>query len=521
MNKPNRRITQIHHERRQKLIGQAALVGALAGLVAVLFELAVRGTEGFSHTLVEKTGSYAWLIIPIITSVFGGLAAHITHKLAPEAAGSGIPNTKLVLMNLRKMVPARLIPVKVGGGLLAIASGMSLGREGPTVQIGAALGQLVAQVLRAPRRSYAPLIASGSGAGLAAAFNAPLAGFLFVMEELKREMSPLTYGTALVASVAAVAVKRLILGQTPTFVLKQANYVPLPALIVVVFLGILGGFLGIAFNKGIIKALDFRDKINLPRYLYGGLVGLFAGVCLVFIPYATGGGHATAEELLKGTIVAPNLLVFLLIILVFKFFLTIFSFSSGSPGGIFAPILVLGAVLGYGVGTVANGLFPNLGVVPSVFAAIGMAAVLASTVRAPLTGVVLIFEMTAEYRLLFALLLGAFIAYIIAETFKDHPIYEALLDRELRINDQSLPDSDPPKVVDLLVEPDSRMDGKRLRELDLPPGCLVVNIQRGKQFVVPNGSSRLKEGDVVTIVSEVTDQTDWANVFSLARTPHH
>ncbi|MFM9873235.1 MAG: H(+)/Cl(-) exchange transporter ClcA [Fimbriimonadaceae bacterium] len=521
MNNPSRRLTQIHHERRQKLIGQAAFVGALAGLVAVFFELAVRWTEHFSQGLVDATGQFAWIIVPLFAALLGGTASHFTQKLAPEAAGSGIPHTKLVLMNLRKIVPARLIPVKVGGGLLAIASGMSLGREGPTVQIGAALGQLVAQILKAPRRSYAPLIASGSGAGLAAAFNAPLAGFLFVMEELKREMSPLTYGTALVASVAAVAVKRLILGQTPTFILQQANFVPLPALLVVIVLGVLGGLLGIVFNKGILKALDFRDKINLPRFVYGGLVGLFAGICLVFIPAATGGGHATAEKLLKGTFESPHLLAFLATILLFKFFLTIFSFSSGNPGGIFAPILVLGAVLGYGVGTVANGLFPTLGVVPSVFAAIGMAAVLASTVRAPLTGVVLIFEMTAEYRLLFALLLGAFIAYIIAESLKDHPIYEALLDRELRVNDQSLPDSDPPKVVDLLVEPDSAMDGKRLRELDLPSGCLVVNIQRGKQFVVPNGATRLNEGDVVTIVSEVTDQNDWANVFTLARTPHH
>lgn len=514
-------MTQIHHERRQKLIGQAAIVGTLAGLVAVGFELAVRATENTSLNITQSLGPLAWVIVPLLAALLGGAAAEVTKRIAPEASGSGIPHTKLVLMNLRKLEPLRLIPVKILAGLAAIASGMSLGREGPTVQIGAAIGHQVAHIIKAPRRSYAPLIASGSGAGLAAAFNAPIAGFLFVMEELKREMSPLTYGTALVASVTAVAVKRLILGQSPTFLVPQADFVPLPAFGFVIILGILCGLVGVAFNKGIIRALDFRDKLKMPRYAYGALVGFFAGITLIALPAATGGGHHTAEELLRGAIEAPNILAFLATILIIKFVLTIFSFSSGAPGGIFAPLLVIGAVLGFGIGHLGNQLFPSLGIVPGVFAAIGMACILGASVRAPLTGVVLIFEMTAEYRLLYALLLGAFIAYMIAEALRDHPIYEALLERELRVNDQALPGSDPPKVVDLLIEPDSPMDGKRIRELELPAGCLVVNIERGKQFVVPNGSTRLYEGDVVTIVSEVTDQTQWANVFTLARTPHH
>lgn len=521
MNSHDRRLTQIHHVRRQKLIGQAAIVGLAAGIAAVLFEVAVGKTVGLSQWVTRLLGLSAWVIIPIASAVLGGTAAWITKKFAPEAAGSGIPHTKLALMNLRKIDPQKLIPVKVGAGLMAVLGGMSLGREGPTVQIGAAIGHKVAELLKAPRRSYAPLIASGAGAGIAAAFNAPIAGFLFVMEELKREMSPLTYGTALVASVCAVAAKRLLLGQEPAFILKQANYVPIPALSVVIVLGVFGGLLGVAFNKGILGALDFRDRLKIPRAAYGAGVGLFAGLCLVGIPAATGGGHSTAEDLLRGAFDSPFLLSFLALVLTAKFLLTVFSFSSGVPGGIFAPILVLGALLGYGTGTVAQHFFPTLGVVPAVFAAIGMAAVLSAAIRAPLTGVVLIFEMTAEYRLLYALLVAAFVAYMIAEALKDVPIYEALLERELKVNNQTLPDSDPPKVVDLLVEPDSSMDGKRIRELDLPKGCLVVNISRGKQFVVPHGGTRLYEGDVVTIVSELTDQDDWAKVFHLAHSPHH
>lgn len=521
MSSHDRRLTQIHHVRRQKLIGQAAVVGCAAGIAAVLFELAVAKSVAFSHGVTQRLETSAWFIVPVASALLGGLAAWITQKVAPEAAGSGIPHTKLALMNLRKIEPQRLIPVKVGAGLMALAAGFSLGREGPTVQIGAAIGHKAAEILKAPRRSYAPLIAAGAGAGIAAAFNAPIAGFLFVMEELKREMSPLTYGTALVASVCAVAAKRLLLGQEPAFKLMQANYVPIPALLVVVVLGVMGGLLGVAFNKGILGALEFRDRVKIPRFAYGAAVGLLAGLCLVGIPAATGGGHDTTERLLKGVFDSPHLLSFLATVLVAKFLLTILSFSSGVPGGIFAPLLVLGALLGYATGTVADAWFPSLGVIPSVFAAIGMAAVLSAAVRAPLTGVVLIFEMTAEYRLLYALLVAAFVAYLVAESLRNHPIYEALVERDLRVNNQSLPNSEPPKVVDLLIEPDSVMDGRRIRELDLPKGCLVVNISRGKQFVVPHGGTRINEGDIVTIVSEVTNQDEWAHVFEMARTPHH
>lgn len=513
------RRAQIHHDRRQALLLRAALVGVAAGLVAVLFQWLVHIAEDTSQQLGDTLGSTAWFIVPPVSALLAGLAVWFTQRFAPEAQGSGIPHIKAVMMNLRPMVPQRLVPVKIGGGLLALAAGLSLGREGPTVQIGAAIGHAVGRAMKVSRRSLAPLVAAGSGAGLAAAFNAPLAGFLFVMEEMKREMTPLTYGTALIASVAAVAVKRLFYGQLPEFRLGASDFVPISALPAVALVGVAAGLLAVGFNRSLLAVLDLRDRLAWPRWIWGAMIGAVAGVVLVALPLATGGGHHAAEQLLRGEFASPNLLFALMGLLAVKFFLTVFSFSSGAPGGIFAPMLVMGAVLGYAMGEIGANLAPGLGIVPSFFATIGMAAFLSASVRAPLTGVVLIFEMTAEYRLLYALLLGAFISYAVAEALRDKPVYEALLERDLHGGAKDVADEGQPRVVDLFIEPDSLIQGKAIRDLDLPTGCLVVQIQRGETVVVPNGNTVVQEGDIVTLVSEHTRTEEWVRLFDAARAP--
>ena len=331
------------------------------------------------------------------TAAIGCLAAWITERFAPEAAGSGIPHIKAVLLHLRTLRAARVIAVKMVAGLLALASGMSLGREGPTVQIGAAVGKLTGDLFRVPRRSYSALIAAGSGAGLAAAFNAPLAGFLFVMEELRREMSPIAYGTALLASVCSVAVTRYLLGQAPSFVMPSPGPAPLIALGPIAVFGVIAGFAGVAFNRALMGALTIREKLKAPRWAAG---------------------------------------------------------------------LVVGA----------------------------MAAVLAASVRAPLTGVVLIVEMTAEYQLLYALLVCSFAAYATAELLGDDPIYEALLELDLHQNTEFTEDETEPSIIDFLVEPDSQMDGRKIRDLQIPEGTLITVVARNNRHLVPRGTTQLRAG---------------------------
>jgi CIC family chloride channel protein len=402
---------------------------------------------------------------------------------------------------------------------LALGAGFSLGREGPTVQIGASVGKIVGDVFKVPRRSYAALIAAGSGAGLAVAFNAPLAGFLFVMDELRREMSPLTYGTAFVGSVCSVAVTRGILGQNPSFHIARMTELPLTALGPIAIFGVIAGFAGVAFNRGLLMTLEFRTALKMPNWIAGLIVGLIAGILLTRFPLVTGGGHGIVAALLGGSYAPTNVLEMALAIFVGKLIFTVLSYGTGVPGGIFAPILVMGAFLGYAFGLSVHALYPGLAFSPVGFATIGMAAMLTASVRTPLTAVVLIVEMTAEYQLLYALLVGAFVSYATAEMLGDEPIYDALMERDLNRPGQAVSSDAEPAIVDFLVEPDSEMDGRKIRDLSVPEGALITGVSRDSRHLVPRGTTQLKAGDMVTVVVDGDDLSVSLKLHEMAKAP--
>jgi chloride channel protein, CIC family len=510
-----RRI-QLHNEQRRAQIGRAAVVGIVAGLAAVGFQLAVKYAERGSHWLAQ------FLPLPVLLLLTGGigcLAAQITAQYAPEAGGSGIPHIKAVLIHLRVIRPIRLIVVKLVGGLLALGCGMSLGREGPTVQMGAAVGRLTGDVLRIPRRSYGALIAAGSGAGLAAAFNAPLAGFIFVMEELKREMSPITYGTALVASVCSVAVTRYLLGQAPSFHIPNPGSAPLQALLPIAAFGVIAGLAGVAFNKCILATIQIRDQFRIKPWMAGAGVGVLAGFALVYFPQIAGVGHEVTSDLLNGKLIGKNFVLLLLAVFAGKLIFTALSYGTGVPGGIFAPILAMGAFLGYAFGLVMQSVWPGIGFNPAGFGTIGMAAMLSASVRAPLTGVVLIVEMTAEYQLLYALLIGSFMAYATAELLNDEPIYEALLERDLAKMGRVPAEEDEPQIIEFLVEPDSDMDGRRIKDLNMPEGALITGVSRNNRLLVPRGTTQLRQGDMITAVVDGDDMMPSLRLHEMAKAP--
>ncbi|MBP7147542.1 MAG: H(+)/Cl(-) exchange transporter ClcA [Acidobacteria bacterium] len=509
----------LEKERRRRQFLRAALVGLIAGLLAVLFKEAVQRTRvvsAYVAALTPQWGLGAIVPLVLVASALGALVAWLTGRYAAEAGGSGIPHVKAVLLGARVIRPVRLLLIKFGCGFGALAAGMSLGREGPTVQMGAAVGKLVGDVLRVRRRSYPALIASGAGAGLAAAFNAPLAGFIFVMEELKREMSPLTYGTALIGSVSAVAVSRFMSGQGSSFTLPGVAPVPLRVLPLVALFGCLAGLMGVLFNKALVAAMQLREQLRIPRAVAGAFVGALSGLLLVVFPDVTGVGHDVTERLLAGRFTAQHLVLGALAVFAGKLVLTVLSYATGVPGGIFAPLLVMGAFFGFAFGCAAQLVLPDAAISPAVFGTIGMCGMLAGSVRAPLTGVVLIVEMTSEYGLLYALLLGAFAAYLAAEGVRDEPIYERLLQRDLHAARGFVHPESEPVVLEVLVEPDSRLDGKRVRELESLPGTLVATVQRGSRHIVPNPETLLLAGDVLTVVTEGHDPSPAAVYYTEA-----
>ena len=287
--------------RRQSQLVLALIVGLAAGAVAVLFEHGLEYAESLRFTLLGALAGnpLRWFIVPLLCGIAGATARMITGAWAPEASGSGIPHVKGVLLGLRSL-KKRIIPVKFIGGMLAIGAGFSLGREGPTVQMGAVAGLAVAQMLKTPRRYRPQLIAAGAGAGLAAAFNAPLAGFVFVLEELQREMSPYTYGTALAATVVADVVTRSFMGQLPSFRITGIPIPPLGHLSLFLLLGLLCGLLGTLFNRGLPAAMTAMQRIPGPMWVKAGFVGVAVGVMALVFPCATGGGQRIAETILQG-----------------------------------------------------------------------------------------------------------------------------------------------------------------------------------------------------------------------------
>ena len=482
---------------------RAGLVGLVAGVVAVAFLLLVQLTEKLRYQGLEWAHSHVWAAVALVLAcaALAALAGYLTSTFAPEAAGSGIPQVKAVMQYFRVMRYKRVVPVKFIAGVLALASGMSLGREGPTVQIGAAIGQGISLLLKLPRRIHNQLIAAGAGAGLAAAFNAPLAGFIFTLEEIRFDLSSLNYGIMLIAAVVADITVRSMLGQEPAFLVQHIATPPIEYIPLFFILGALACGAGLAFHKLLMWLQRLmQEKVRIPRWAKAAVVaGGMAAVALV-LPYSWGGGYTVADYLLSGT--ATTGIGMLLLLLVLRILFTALSYSTGVPGGIFAPMLAMGAIVGVLLGKFSALVIPGMQDAPTGLGIVGMAAVFAAVVRAPLTGVVLVVEMTGNYDLLLPLMAASMTAYLIASRFNSPPIYDALLGLELSGGQTTHGNAENVVWLELTVEQDSRASHARIAELGWPEGCLAVTVTRGLHHIVPTGKTRVRPGDQLRIVVE-------------------
>lgn len=486
-------------QQRRWIFPRAALVGAGSGIIALLFRVALTGADTLRNGLIawaQRIPIWGWIFPLLFSAIGAGISVALTRRYAPEASGSGIPHLEAVLHRFRKLEWKRVLPVKFFGGVVAIGSGMALGREGPTVQMGGAVGDAISGWLKVSPRERLTLISAGAGAGLAAAFNAPLAGLIFVLEEVRRDFQPIVFGAVFVAAVIADIVARIGSGQFPVFTVPSYPMPPLTSLPIFALLGILTGLFGVLFNRSLLAAINqyarLPDRFILPAAaITGGLIGLVGW----FSPLMLGSGHALAESVLKGDLLLAAIPLFFAI----RFILTTTSYGAGAPGGIFAPLLVLGALIGLATGQIAHNLLPGVVPIPAVFAVVGMAAYFTAIVRAPLTGIMLIVEMTGNYSQMLPLLVSCFCAYAVAELMKDLPIYEALLERDLkRSGDKFL--LEKPAVVDFIIQTDAPFAGREVRMLGLPAGCILVRCSDGKREWVPKANTRLEAHMRITAV---------------------
>jgi CIC family chloride channel protein len=488
-------------ERRRKIVPRAMLVGVLAGLVAsgfrITLEAADRARDGLFRAAHAMPAFWGLPLVLLVCGTAAGSALWLVRRFAPEASGSGIPHLKAVLHRLRGMNWRRVLLVKFASGSLGIGSGLALGREGPTVQMGGALGQMVSGWLKSNARERHILIAAGAGAGLAAAFNAPLAGVIFVLEELRRDFAPGALTGAFVASVTADVVVRLLTGQSPVFHVVDFPVPPLSTLPLFLVLGVVAALLGVVFNRALLASLRlFESTARWPFGLPAALVGIAVGLIGWFAPDVLGGGDRIVQATLGGKVGISTLAVLLLL----RFGMTMGSYGTGAAGGIFAPLLVLGAQTGLLVGLLGQSVVPSAAGFGTSFAVVGMAALFTAIVRAPLTGIVLILEMTSGYPLMLPLLAACFTAYAVADLLHDRPIYEALLERDLLRGQPAPAAGAPAQLVELLVEEGAPFDGRRIADLGLPPGCLLITIQRDDRDEVPSRDTVLRAGDRLTAV---------------------
>lgn len=484
---------------------RAALVGLGAGLVALLFQHALHFAEDTRADLLkhlqDSASAWGWAVLPVICAGIGALVGWMTSRFAPEAAGSGIPHVKGVLTHVKTISWSRLLPVKFLGGLLCIGSGFSLGREGPTVQMGAATAKFLSEKLHVPAKAEGRLIACGAGAGLAAAFHAPLAGFIFTVEELQREFSPLTYAMALIAAVVADIVAASVWGSDNVFHLMGYPSAPMQSIPILAVLGVFAGITGAGFNKTLLGLQNYcHDHVTMPTWQRAALVGLLVGLVAWWFPEIVGGGHQISEQILQGDFAGSASIGFILLLFAGKFVLTILSYLSGVPGGIFAPMLFMGGCLGLLLGVATSEITPELVPIPESFAAVGMAAFFTAVVRAPLTGIVLVMEMTGDYQQLLPLILASMIAYIVSEQLKVEPVYDALLAADVKRKQPRVWEDRDPLLFEFVVHEGSQMDGLPIREIPLPERCLFVTVTRHGDDILPTGDTVIHRGDHITAI---------------------
>jgi CIC family chloride channel protein len=414
------------------LVLLALVVGAAAGLVGAILRLTLEQADRLRDALIawaqgEKLAGFLFVVGTCAAATL--VAAWLVRRFSPHASGSGIPHVEAVLNEEIPQAPVHLIWVKFCGGVLAIGSGLALGREGPSVQMGASVAHFVGKVCRREWPDCRVLIAAGAGAGLATAFNAPIAGAVFVLEELVRRFELRIAVAALGASATGIAVARVFLGDAPDFHVDALVYARAEATPLFFVLGAVAGLAAIAYNRAILETIAAAERLGrLPVELRAGLIGAAVGTLAWFAPGVVGGGDAITQRSLVGA----EMLSVLPLIFLLRFALGTVSYAAGTPGGLFAPILALGAQLGLFLGLLCRLALPDLDIQAEGFAVVGMAAFFTGVVRAPLTGIVLVTEMTANVTMLLPMLVACFAAMLVPTLLRNAPIYESLREHTLR-----------------------------------------------------------------------------------------
>lgn len=489
------------HKFRLRLFAEGILTGIFSGLIISFFRYALVEAEGWRAVLYQqlKTGSWSLNACWFAALIAIAFVLHKLNCIEPMAAGSGIPQVKGAILGLIKMRWLHILWVKLTAGILGIGAGLSLGREGPSIQLGAVAAQGISRLLGRTRMEERYLLTSGASAGLAAAFNAPLAGVIFALEELHRNFSIMVLLPSMAAAFTATIISRAIFGRDTIFDIPDLQLLPISYYGIVIIVALVAGAFGVIFNLGLLNVNKFYSLPLFRKPVHKIIFALLCAGCLgYFLPEVLGGGNSLINHLAK----TPVSLQLLLVFLAGKLLFTLISYGCGVPGGFFLPMLVIGALCG----SICANVLISLNLIEPIYAAnimvVAMAALFSSSVRSPITGTVLIMEMTASYQQLLSLAIAAMVAFVIAELARSKPIYEELMQRMLRKDVPAPATLEQRNVVELSVCSGSSVCGKMIKDIRWPKNTLLVDVKRGEQQLIPAGDTRLLSGDFIYVLTE-------------------
>ena len=481
------------------LIIRGLEVGVASGLVCVAYRFAlVYAEEGLYKVLDFVKGSSAKIALWLaLLCVFGVMVALI-NKWEPDAAGSGIPQTSGEIRGYFSLNWWRVILAKFIGGTTSVFSGLSLGREGPSVQLGGMAAKGVSRLTKSDKTTELRMISCGAGAGMAAAFNAPIAGTMFVLEEIHHNYDKAILCMSIVASITADYISIAFFGHETTFqydtvTLALRNYW------ILVLMGVVLGFAGAGYNVFMVWVQKLYKKVTkIPQAVKMAFVFLVSGVIGLTVPQILCGGHTMATRLMTER---PELSV-LFVLLFAKLLFGAFSFSSGAPGGTLYPLCVLGAYIGAIFGNIAINNIGLSGGLYEEFVVIGMAGLFSSIVRAPLTGIILVFELTGDMHSLLPIATVSLISYAVANTIGTAPFYSILFEKAVENTDSPvLNSSKTEKVIQTFTIPlGSKIANHKIADIDWGKHCLIVSVERDETPMTPKGDTVLKEGDTLVML---------------------
>lgn len=476
------------------LIG--VLTGAVVGAFRWLIEKSLLAWQHAYH--LAHTQPLYLVLIFVILMLLGLLVGKLVMQ-QPHIAGSGIPEIEGQLAGKFTFQWWAILWRKFVAGVLMIGSGLFLGREGPSIQLGGAIGQGIAGLTEDSRRGQRVLIASGAAAGLSAAFNAPIAGTLFILEEVYHNFSPLVWMGALSASITADVVSMKVFGLITVLHVGSVPGLPLKYYWHLLVLGALLGLLGYCYQWVLLRSSVWYQRFfdRIPRAFHGLIpLTLLLPVGYFFSDFL-GGGNGIIIRM-------PQLLPsvgMLVLLFILRFVFSMVSYGSGLPGGIFLPILTLGAVIGMIYGTIAS----KLGLLPSQylvdFLVFAMAGYFAGIGKAPFTAILLVTEMVGSLQHLVPLALTSLVAYIVVDLLGGAPIYESLLDR-MTVNKKLKVISGKNEQLEFPVFDDSRYVGQQVRDIHWPKHTLLVGIRRGEKTAIPSGDTLVRAGDTLLILTD-------------------